>query len=804
MYLKLSILMKKFTLLALCALLFTAVRLVAQPTTAPTAPAQAQADVVSILSNTYTPLASNFTPAVPAAALNFYPDWGQGTTFAEFPVAGNPIKRYGTLDYQGIDFGGSINASSMTTLHWDVFTDVATTLRISLISNTPGIGERYVTRTTAVGWNSIDIPLTEYTSQSAFSVGSIFQFKFEEFPMAYRAGTKSVYLYNLYFWKPANVPTLTGFSVPAKLVGDAAFALTAPTSPSSGAFTYESSNMGVATISGSTVTIVGAGTSTITANQAAAGAYAAGSTTATLVVTSTGPQTAAATPTKLAANVTSLFSNAYTNVGIDTWSAVWDVAAVEDVTIAGNATKKYTNHTYSGIEFTGANLINATSRTHIHMDVWTADAAGADGFKVKLVDFGPNGIYQGMPDDDANSIELPFTPTASGWFAVDVPLTSFTGLATKANLAQMVLVTPGGGKTFWLDNVYLYNEPVAGPTEPTTAAATPTRPAANVISLYSNAYTDLAGTGWNRYNGGTAYAEVMVATNATQKYTNLSYSVSEPAATINATTRTHLHLDVWTATAGTDFKVKLVDFGPNGVYQGSPNDDTEHEVTVSPNPGGGAWVSYDIPLADFTGLAARANLAQFIISSVNAGRTFWLDNIYFYANTAIPVELVNFKAKTNNTTTVLSWNTASERNNQGFTIERSTNATDFTAIGSVKGNGTTSTPQQYTFTDNTPSVGVNYYRLRQTDFNGKEDMSKVVAVVFGKTSLVLSNTLVHNTLDVIVSEAETTPLSIFNVSGQLVYSVKVQGTQRIDLSHLTAGVYIVRTATGEAKRFVKD
>jgi hypothetical protein len=618
--------MKKFTLVALVAILFTAVRLVAQPTMAPTAPTKAAADVVSVLSGTYTALSSNFTPAVPAAALNFYPDWGQGTTFMEFPISGNAIKKYGALDYQGIDFGGSINASSMTNLHWDIWTAVATTLRISLISGGGG-GERYVTYVTSVGWNSFDVPLTDYTSQTGFSVANLIQFKFEEFPMAYRAGTKSVYLYNLYFWKPANVPALTGFSVPAKLTTDAPFTLTAPTSPSSGAFTYMSSNTTVATISGSTVTIVGAGTSIITANQAAAGAYAAGSTSATLVVTSPGPQTAAPTPTKLAANVTSMFSNAYTNVAIDTWSTSWDVADVEDVTIVGNATKKYTNHTFSGIEFTGANKINATTRTHIHMDVWTADAAGTDGFKVKLVDFGANGVYDGG-GDDAVSIELPFSPTASGWFAVDAPLSSFTGLTTRANLAQMILVT-AAGKTFWLDNVYLYSTP-------------------------------------------------------------------------------------------------------------------------------------------------------------------------------IPVELTYFKAKAANNTSVLTWQTASESNNQGFTIERSNDGATYAAIGNVKGNGTTSAVQNYTFTDNTPLNGVNYYRLRQTDFNGKETMSKVASVIFGKNTMALGNTLVHNTLEVVVSDAEKTPLSIFNVAGQLVFSTTIRGTQVLDVSSLTAGMYIVRAATGEARRFVKD
>jgi hypothetical protein len=79
-------------------------------------------------------------------------------------------------------------------------------------------------------------------------------------------------------------PTITNFSVPEKVTADAPFSLVAPTSNSSGAFTYTSSNTSVATINGSMVTIVGKGTSTITASQASTTNYVSGSITATFIV----------------------------------------------------------------------------------------------------------------------------------------------------------------------------------------------------------------------------------------------------------------------------------------------------------------------------------------------------------------------------------------------------------------------------------------------------------------------------------------------------------------------------------------
>jgi hypothetical protein len=94
-------------------------------------------------------------------------------------------------------------------------------------------------------------------------------------------------------------PTLSGFTAISKTFGNAAFNLVAPTSTSTGAFTYTSSNTAVATIAGTTVTIVGGGTSTITANQASTTNYTSGSTTATLTVNQATPTlTGFSVPTK--------------------------------------------------------------------------------------------------------------------------------------------------------------------------------------------------------------------------------------------------------------------------------------------------------------------------------------------------------------------------------------------------------------------------------------------------------------------------------------------------------------------------
>ena len=322
---------------------------------------------------------------------------------------------------------------------------------------------------------------------------------------------------------------------------------------------------------------------------------------------------------------------------------------------------------------------------------------------------------------------------------------------------------------------------------------------------------------WNPYNGGTTYAEEMIAGNPTQKYGNLNYSVSELASNRDLTNIGFIHLDYWSATTA-NFKVKLVDTGADGAFGGTlENTDREGEVDKG-TQAAGTWVSLDIPIGDFVaaGMTTKAHFRQLVISSsgtalttarVLAAPTIYLDNIYFYSNTALSVELSSFKAKAVNKTAVLNWKTASEQNNQGFTIERSSNGTIYDVIGQVKGNGSSNVAHDYTFTDQSPVLGlggVNYYRLRQTDFDGKETVSPAVSVLFGKGGLILKNTLAHDAVEVLVGDESPVLLSVFNVSGQEVYASKVQGAQRIDVSAWVSGMYIVRTSTGEVSRFVKQ
>jgi len=333
------------------------------------------------------------------------------------------------------------------------------------------------------------------------------------------------------------------------------------------------------------------------------------------------PTMAAPTPTRDSANVISLFSGAYTNVPVDTWRTPWSAAVLDDITIQGNPTKKYSQLDFVGIE-TVTNQLDITGMTHFHIDVWSPDFTF---FGVKLVDFGADGAFGGGDDKEH---QVNFTAPAQGqWVSLNIPLSDFTGLTTREHIAQYILVgQPTGTTTVYVDNVYFFNGNVA--TEPATAAPTPTRNPADVISMFSGAYTDVPVDTWRTPWSAAVLDDIAIQGNPTKKYSQLDFVGIETVTNqLDITGMTHFHIDVWSADF-TFFGVKLVDFGADGAFGGG--DDKEHQVNFTA-PAQGQWVSLDIPLSEFTGLTTREHIAQYILVGQPTGaNTVYVDNVYFF------------------------------------------------------------------------------------------------------------------------------------------------------------------------------
>jgi predicted dienelactone hydrolase len=179
----------------------------------------------------------------------------------------------------------------------------------------------------------------------------------------------------------------------------------------------------------------------------------------------------------------------------------------------------------------------------------------------------------------------------------------------------------------------------------------------------------------------------------------------------------------------------------------------------------------------------------------------------------IPIELTQFSAKNQDNGVQLDWKTASERENIGFDIERTDliiNDLSFTKIGFVKGNGTTGTPQYFSFLDTKPMVGTTYYRLKQWDTNGQFSLSKVVAVSKKGTELfkILPNPVgtegiirLQNADNSPTSEAMTTVM-IVNTIGQVIKHINSSKSD-IYVGDLPQGIYFLTIKMAGTEQILK-
>ena len=159
----------------------------------------------------------------------------------------------------------------------------------------------------------------------------------------------------------------------------------------------------------------------------------------------------------------------------------------------------------------------------------------------------------------------------------------------------------------------------------------------------------------------------------------------------------------------------------------------------------------------------------------------------------LPVELIDFTARAiNNEKVQLAWQTASEINNDYFEVQRSRDGIDFITIEEVSGAGSSDVIQYYQTEDQSPYDGLNYYRLKQVDFDGTFDYSEIKVVDISTMDIPLSVYPNPSSGDINFSEPLSGNLIVRNMLGQVVWQGVGEGLQNLDLSHLSAGKYILQ------------
>ena len=379
-------------------------------------------------------------------------------------------------------------------------------------------------------------------------------------------------------------------------------------------FTFTSSAPAVATVSETgVISTVGAGTTKITASLG--NVVGKGS----LTVNSAGAYLPSPVPTHDPSKVISIFSDQYTDVPVDYYNgyyAPYQTTQSADFTVNNDHVLNYTNFIFVGIQFSKP-TIDATAMSHFKMDIYLPQTIqpGAN-FSVQLLDWGGDGVYGGGDDTSATKIYTASNLQGQKWITIDIPFSSLSSLASRKHLGQIILAGTNV-EAFYADNIYLYNDGSIIPATPTVAAPVPTALDGEVLSVFSETYTNIAGTDLNpNWGQNTQVTQVSIAGNNTLKYAGLNYQGIQFANPVNTTGMAYLHLDYYTANS-TSLKVFLISSGPV---------EKSFTLPVPTNNTVNGWKSIDIPLSVFS----PVDLTKIIQFKFDGNGDIFLDNLYFH------------------------------------------------------------------------------------------------------------------------------------------------------------------------------
>lgn len=183
----------------------------------------------------------------------------------------------------------------------------------------------------------------------------------------------------------------------------------------------------------------------------------------------------------------------------------------------------------------------------------------------------------------------------------------------------------------------------------------------------------------------------------------------------------------------------------------------------------------------------------------------------------LPVELVDFRADIRNGKTVLGWSTASEINNAGFEIQRSTDGSDYRKVGWVAGEINSNEELSYKFEDKTISSNIEYYyRLKQVDLDGKHEYSTIVRVIDRDASIVMLQRIYPNPVSndhvqlTISGDAGLSNMTVdvYNAMGQVILTKSItkighDDDLTLDIATLSNGSYFIKLNADQQSSYQK-
>jgi len=174
----------------------------------------------------------------------------------------------------------------------------------------------------------------------------------------------------------------------------------------------------------------------------------------------------------------------------------------------------------------------------------------------------------------------------------------------------------------------------------------------------------------------------------------------------------------------------------------------------------------------------------------------------------LPIELIDYTGEALQEGNMLKWITASEIENDYFTIESSTDGVEFKKMTTVKGNGTISEPVSYVYLDRAAVKGITYYRLSQTDFDGTTAKVGVIAVERGESSFNITDLYPIPTsdfinVDFIAPEQSVIDIEVYDLIGKTIATYKVTSDGAnlltLEVADYPAGVYFIALTSNDNK-----
>ena len=239
-----------------------------------------------------------------------------------------------------------------------------------------------------------------------------------------------------------------------------------------------------------------------------------------------------------------------------------------------------------------------------------------------------------------------------------------------------------------------------------------------------------------------------------------------------------------------------------------------------------------VQLGTCTDATANAGTETMSLTGLTAATTYYLrvydwesgggDNFTIsLSGTALPVSLADFNGRSEGSVNILTWNTKSESNNKGFELQRSADGANYTTIGNIASkaeNGNSSVQLNYQFNDARPLSGINYYRLKQVDYDGRFSFSGVVTLKSKVSEIIISSVYpnpARNEVKLVISSpaAERATVVVTDLTGKVIVQRSVQlamgdNHQQFNIQSLSAGTYLVKLVCDSGcetavQRFVK-